>query len=131
MEKRFYTSTNWLPWLGLGFVLSTIALGIVSNGWILLTCIVLSFLPAATVALALRGYFIIENNQLNFRYARRNRERTQFAIGLVDITTVRRVGKSVNISFDKNDDIAVRIHEAEAFVNVLQQQNPRIELVKD
>ena len=131
MEKRFYVSTNWAPWLAVGFVLSTVFFGIVSNGWLLLLLIILSFLPVLVVAVALRGYFILENNQIKFCYDRRMGRSTDYAISLVDVTRLEQVGKSVVISFDRGDEITARIHDAAAFVHEIVQQNPRIECVKN
>jgi hypothetical protein len=131
MEKRYYTSTNWAPWLGLGFLLSTIFFGIISNGWLLTSLILLSFVPALVVALTLRGFFVLENNQIKFCYERRRGGlETEFAISLVDITAIRRIGKSVEIKFDQEDEIVTRIQKADAFVSEIMQRNPRIELIK-
>lgn len=129
MEKRYYTSTNWAPWLGIGFLLSTTLLGFVSNGWLLAALIFLSFLPAMIVALTLRGYFLLENNQIKFCYDRKKGRKTDFAVSLVDVTHIERVGKSVAIYFDKNDEMTKRIHEAEAFVKEIMSRNARIELI--
>ncbi|MBL7815310.1 MAG: hypothetical protein JNL70_09875 [Saprospiraceae bacterium] len=129
MEKRYYTSTNWGPWMGIGFVLSTIFFGVISNGWLLLFLIFLSFLPAFVVALTLRGYFLIENNQIKYCFDRKKERQVDFAVSLVDVTSVKRVGKSVLISLEKEDDIIKRVHEADKFVHDLVQRNPRIEIV--
>lgn len=128
MEKRYYTSINWAPWLGIGFVLSSIFLGLISNVWLLALLIFLSFLPAITVSLTLRGYFLLENNQIKFCYDRKKERETDFAVSLIDVTHIQKVGKSVAISFDKDDIITKRIHNADAFVQEVMQRNPRIEL---
>ncbi len=128
MEKRYYTSTNWAPWLGLGFALSPLVLTFVSLGWLLFVLLFLSFLPAIVVALTLRGYFLLENNQIKYCYDRKKGRDTDIAISLVDITRIKRVGKSVEISFDKDDNITKRIHDTEAFVKDIMERNPRIEL---
>jgi hypothetical protein len=131
MEKRYYTSTNWLPWLGLAFVLSTLFFGFISNGWLLAFLIAISFIPALVVALTLRGFFVIENNQIKFCYERRRGGlETEFAISIVDITTIRRIGKSIEIQFDKEDEIVTRVQKADVFVDELLQRNPRIQIVK-
>lgn len=127
MEKRYYTSTNWGPWLGLGFVLSTLIFGFVSNGWLLALLIFLSFLPAIAVVLTLRTYFLLENNQIKYCYNRKGKRETDFAISLVDVTQIQRVGKSVAISYDNEDSIIKRVHEADVFVQDILQRNPRIE----
>ena len=128
MEKRYYTSTNWAPWLGLGFALSPLVLTFVSLGWLLFVLLFLSFLPAIVVALTLRGYFLLENNQIKYCYDRKSGRDTDIAISLVDITRIKRVGKSVEISFDRDDNITKRIHESEAFIKEIMERNPRIEL---
>ena len=128
MEKRYYTSTNWAPWLGLGFALSPLVLTFVSLGWLLFVLLFLSFLPAIVVALTLRGYFLLENNQIKYCYDRKSGRDTDIAISLVDITRIKRVGKSVAISFDRDDNITKRIHETDAFIQDIMERNPRIEL---
>ena len=129
MEKRYYTSTNWAPWLGIGFLFSTIVLGFVSEGWLLALLMFLSFLPAIAVAFTLKGYFLLENNQIKFCYDRKKERKTDFAISLIDVTHVERVGKSVALYFDKDDEVTKRIHDAEAFVTEIMSRNPRIELI--
>ncbi len=128
MEKRYYTSTNWAPWLGFAFAVSPFFLTFVSDIWLLVFLIFLSFLPAIVVGLTLKGYFLLENNQVKFCYQRKHGRNTLFAISLVDITRIKRVGKSVAISFDKDDEITKRIHEADAFVQAVLERNPHIEL---
>jgi hypothetical protein len=126
MEKRYYTSTNWAPWLGLGFLLSSIFLGFVSNGWLSAFLVFLSFLPAIVVALTLRGYFLIENNQIKFCYDRKKGRQTNFAISIVDVTHVQRIGRSVAITFDTDEEVTKRVYEADKFVEEIMQRNPRI-----
>lgn len=126
MEKRYYTSTNWGPWLGFGFVFSIIIFGFISNGWLLAVLIFLSFLPAIAIALTLKSYFLVENNQIKYCYDRKKGRETDFAISLVDVTGIQRVGKSVAISFDNEDCIIKRVHEADVFVQDILQRNPRI-----
>ncbi len=128
MERRYYTSTNWAPWLGLGFALSPLVLTFVSLGWILFLLLFLSFFPAIVVALTLKGYFLLENNQIKYCYARKKGRDTDIAINLVDITHIKRVGKSIQISFDKDDILTKRIHDTEAFIQDIMERNPRIEL---
>jgi hypothetical protein len=129
MEKRYYTSTNWAPWLGFAFAVSPFFLAFVSNGWLLAFLIFLSFLPAIAVGLTLRGYFLLENNQIKYCYDRKNGRETDIAISLIDVTQIHRVGKSVAISFDRDDNITKRIHDTEAFIKDIMERNPRIELV--
>ena len=127
MDKQYKISTNWSPWLGLGFLLSTFFFGIVSNGWLLFFLILLGFLPAILVALALRSYIIIDNNQVKHCYDRKNGRQTDSVINIVDITAVERVGKSIIFHLDKDDDITVRVSLANELVQDLLARNPRIE----
>ncbi len=127
MEKRYYTSTNWGPWLGIGFVLSTLFFGFISNGWLLATLILLSFLPAIVVSLTLKSYFLIENNQIKYCYERKKGREVDSVCNIVDIIRIERAGKSVCISFDNNDDVIKRVHEADVFVQDVLKRNPRIE----
>ena len=129
MEKRYYTSTNWGPWLGTGFILSTIFFGLVSNGWVSALLIFLCFLPAITIALTCKSYFLLENNQIKFCYDRKEGRDTELAINLVDVTHVERVGKSVAIYLDNDDEVIKRVHEADVFVQDILERNPRIEQV--
>ncbi len=129
MEKRYYTSTNWAPWLGFAFAVSPFFLAFVSNGWLLAFLIFLSFLPALAVGLTLRGYFLLESNQIKYCYDRKSGRETDIAISLIDVIRVQRVGKSVAISFDRDDNITKRIHDTEAFIQDIMARNPRIELV--
>lgn len=129
MEKRYYTSTNWAPWLGFAFAVSPFFLAFVSNGWLLAFLVFLSFLPAIAVSLTLRGYFLLENNQIKYCYDRKKGRETDIAISLIDVTQIHRVGKSVAISFDRDDEITKRIHDTEAFIKDIMTLNPRIELV--
>ena len=127
MDKQYKISTNWSPWLGLGFLLTTFFFGIVSNGWLLFFLIVLSFLPAILVALALRSYIIIDNNQVKHCYDRKNGPETDSAINIVDITAIERVGKSIIFHLDKDEDVTMRVSGANELVQELLNRNPRIE----
>jgi hypothetical protein len=128
MEKRYYTSTNWAPWLGFGFVMSSFAMAFVSNAWLSALLVLLSFLPAIAVRLTLKAYFLLENNQVKFCYDRKKERETNFAINIVDITHLKRIGKSVAI-YTETDDVIKRVHDARTFVEDIKQRNPRIELV--
>ena len=127
MDKQYKISTNWSPWLGLSFLLSTLFFGIVSNGWLLFFLIVLSFLPAIIVALALRSYVIIDNNQVKQCYDRKNGRETTLSINIVDITAIERVGKSIVFHLDREEDITMRVSWANELVQDLLNRNPRIE----
>ena len=126
MEKRYYTSTNWGPWLGFGFILSSLCFSLVSHSWLLLLLILLSFLPTLAVALTLKSYFLIENNQLKYCYDRKTGRETEMAVSLTDVVSIQRVGKSVSIVFDNEESIIKRIHEADVFVQDIAERNQRI-----
>jgi hypothetical protein len=130
MEKQYQLSTNWSPWLALGFLLSTFFFGIVSNGWVLFSLILVSFLPAIIVALALRGYIVLDNNQIKTCYDRRNGRETTSALNIVDITSIERVGKSVIFHLDNDEDVTMRVSWANQLVQDIVAQNPRIEYDK-
>ena len=127
MEKQYKISTNWSPWLAVGFLLSSFFFGITPNGWLLFFLILLSFLPAIIVALALRSYVIIDNNQVKQCYDRKNGRETTSAINIVDITAIERVGKSIIFHLDKDEDITMRVSWANELVQDLLAQNPRID----
>ena len=126
MDTKFYTSTNWAPWLGLGFVLSSIFFGVVSNNWWLSFLVFLSFLPAIVVAFTLRGYYLVDNLQVKYCYDRKKGRQTSFSIPISDITEVKRVGKTVVLHYDRGEVYNTRVHEAEAFVAALLKYNPKI-----
>jgi hypothetical protein len=128
MEKKFYTSTNWAPWLGLGFLLSTIFFGTLDNGWLTFLLVLLSFLPAFIVSLTLRGYYLVDNFQVKYCYDRKNGRGTSFSIPISDIEAVTRQNKSVLIQYDKGKSRHTRIHEAEAFVSLLLKYKPQIKI---
>ena len=128
MEKKFYTSTNWAPWLGLGFLLSTIFFGTVDNSWLMALLIVLSFLPALIVYLTLNGYYMLDNFQLKYCYDRKNGRGTSFSLPISDIKEVKRNGKSILIGYDGGKTLNTRVHESEAFVQLLLKYNPKIKL---
>jgi hypothetical protein len=128
MEKQYYMSTNWSPWLAIGFLLSTVFFGIISNGWLLSFLILLSFLPTIVVALALRGYIVLDNNQIKFCYDRKGGRAMRSALNIFDITTIERVGRSLVLHLDDNSEITMRVHEAKELVQDIMQHNPRIEL---
>jgi hypothetical protein len=130
MEKKYDTSTNWAPWLGISFLLSTIFFGIVSNGWVLTALLLLSFLPSLIVALTLRGYFIIENNQLKYFYKRRKERKARFVINMMDIKEIRRVGKSVFINYGNENQFIRRVHDSEKLVKDILQRNSNIKLIE-
>jgi hypothetical protein len=130
MEKKYDTSTNWAPWLGISFLLSTIFFGIVSNGWVLIVLLFLSFLPSLIVALTLRGYFIIENNQLKYFYKRRKERKARFVINMMDIKEIRRVGKSVFINYGNENQFIRRVHDSENLVKDILQRNSNIKLIE-
>lgn len=127
MDKQYKISTNWSPWLALGFLLSTFFFGFVSNGWLLFFLIVLSFSPAILVALALRSYVIVDNNQVKHCYDRKNGRQTDSAINIVDITAIERVGKSIIFHLDNDNDVTMRVSRANELVQDLVARNPRIE----
>jgi hypothetical protein len=130
MEKKYKISTNWSPWLGLGFLLSSFFFGLVSNGWLLFLLILLSFLPAIVVKLALSGYVILDNNQIKTCYDRRSGRQTTDALNIADITAVERIGKSVIFHLDNDQDVTMRVSWANELVQDIIAQNPRIELQK-
>ena len=130
MEKKYKLSTNWLPWLAIGFLLSTFFFGVISDGWLLFFLIFLSFLPAIVVALALRGYVILENNQIKTCYNRKNSPEMTSAINIADVNSIERVGKSIIFHLDNDDDVALRVRLANELVEEITTQYPRIELIK-
>ena len=130
MEKKYKLSTNWLPWLAIGFLLSTFFFGVISDGWLLFFLIFLSFLPAIVVALALRGYVILENNQIKTCYNRKNGPEMTSAINIADVNSIERVGKSIIFHLDNDDDVALRVRLANELVEEITTQYPRIELIK-
>jgi hypothetical protein len=126
MEKQYKLSTNWLPWLGFGFLLSTIFFGIISNGWLLLGLILLSFMPAIVVALALQGYVLHENNQLKICYDRQSGRETTSALNIADVTSIERVGKSLVFHLDNDEDVTLRVSWANLLAQEIVEKNPRI-----
>jgi hypothetical protein len=130
MKKQYKISTNWLPWLGFGFLLSTAFFGFVSNGWLLFLLIVLSFMPAIVVALALRGYVFLENNQIKTCYDRKAGREVTSALNVVDITSIERMGKSLVFHLDNDEDVTMRVSWANLLAQEIVEQNPRIEYDK-
>ena len=130
MEKKYKLSTNWLPWLAIGFLLSTFFFGVISDGWLLFFLIFLSFLPAIVVALALRGYVILENNQIKTCYNRKNGPEMTSAINIADVNSIERMGKSIIFHLDNDEDVALRVHWANELVEEITTQYPHIEWVK-
>ena len=130
MEKKYKLSTNWLPWLAIGFLLSTFFFGVISDGWLLFFLIFLSFLPAIVVALALRGYVILENNQIKTCYDRKNGPKMTSAINISDVISIEKMGKSIIFHLDSDEDVALRVRWANELVEEITTQYPRIELVK-
>ena len=130
MEKKYKLSTNWLPWLAIGFLLSTFFFGVISDGWLLFFLIFLSFLPSIVVALALRGYVILENNQIKTCYNRKNGPEMTSAINIADVNSIERIGKSIIFHLDNDEVVALRVRWANELVEEITTQYPRIELVK-
>jgi hypothetical protein len=130
MEKQYKLSTNWLPWLGFGFLLSTIFFGFVSNGWLLFVLILLSFMPAIVVALALNGYVVLDNNQIKICYDRQNGREMTAALNIADITSIERVGKSIVFHLDNGEEETLRVSWANLLVQDIVEQNPRIQYEK-
>lgn len=126
MDTKFYTSTNWAPWLGLGFGLSIFFLGIVSDTWTLALLVFLSFLPSLIVAFTLRGYYLVDNIQVKYCYDRWKSTRLSFSIPITEIKGIKRIGKTVVIYYSKEGVYNTRIHESEAFVAALLKYNPSI-----
>jgi hypothetical protein len=131
MNTKFYASTNWLPWLLIAFILSSIFLGLISEIWLLMTLIALSFLPMIIVRLTLNGYFLVDNFEVKYCYDRRAGRKISFSIPLSDIQSVQRLGKSVVINYDKGEVFNTRIHQSEAFMAELLKYNPEISLIKN
>ena len=132
-NKKFYTTTNWTPWLAIGIFLSSFFFSIVSNPWILVALIFLCFLPALIVAFALRTYFLIEDNRLFLYYDRPPNSFGELeevlSVNLEDIEVVRQIGKSVVMKFNTGETIARRIKAAKEFVTILTENNSSISVV--
>jgi hypothetical protein len=128
MENKFYTSTNWAPWLGLGFLLSTIFFSSISETWLMIALVIFSFLPAFIVRLTLRGYYQMDNFLLRYAYDRKEGRKVSFSIPMMDIQSVKKAGKSLQITHTKNIVLNTRVHDAETFVGLLLKYNPRIKL---
>ena len=129
MEKKFYTSTNWLPWLGVGFVLSIFLFSYISNWFLLAFLLVLTFLPALAVRMTLKGYFVIEGNKVKLCYDRKEKRDMSNEIPLLQISEVRQVGKSVVIYYGSGNEFSSRIHEAKDFVALMLKYNPQIKML--
>jgi hypothetical protein len=127
MKVKYYTSTNWAPWLGFAFLLSTFFFSAISNGFLMALLILLSFLPAAVVYLTLRGYFVVDNFQIKYCYGYKSGATTSFSIPLSDIKAIENIGKAVAIYTEKGDTYHNRVHDAPAFVEAILKYNPRIE----
>jgi hypothetical protein len=128
MEKQYKLSTNWAPWLALGFLLSYLFFGLISNGWLLVFLIFLSFLPAILVSLVLRGYVVLENNQLKICYDRKAGRETTSTLNIADVKSIERVGKSLIFHLDNDEDVTMRVSWANQLVEDIAAQNPRIEV---
>jgi hypothetical protein len=128
MEKKFYTSTNWLPWLGGGFLLSIFLFSYISNWYLLVFLLILAFLPAIAVRLTLKSYFLIEGNKVKLCYDRNEKKDISVEIPLLQVSEVRRVGKSVVIYYGSGNEMSSRIHEAKDFVELMMKYNPQIKL---
>ena len=132
-DKKFYTSTNWTPWLALGIFLSSFFFSIVSNPIILALLIFLCFLPALIVAFALKTYFLIENNQVNLYYDRPNggydTPEEELSINIEDIEVVRKVGKYVVFKLNTGESFARRVKKTDEFVRILAENKPSISVV--
>jgi hypothetical protein len=129
MEKKFYTSTNWLPWLGGGFLLSIFLFSYISNWFLLVFLLILTFLPALAVRLTLKGYFVIEGNKVKLCYDHKDKKSISTEIPLLQISEVRRVGKSVVIYYGSGNECSSRIHEAKDFVELMLKYNPQIKML--
>lgn len=128
MNTKFYTSTNWLPWLLIAMILSSVFFGLVSETWLLLVLIALSFLPMMIVKLTLSSYFLVDNFEVKYCYDRKAGRNTSFSIPISDIQSVQRLGKSVVLHYNKGEVFNTRVHESEAFVAELTKYNPDIEV---
>lgn len=128
MNTKFYTSTNWLPWLLIGMVLSSIFFSLISEMWLLVFLILISFLPMFIVRLTLSSYFLVDNFEVKYCYDRRAGRNTSFSIPISDIESVQRIGKSVVLNYNNGEVFNTRVHEATAFVTELKKYNPDIEL---
>jgi hypothetical protein len=130
MEKKFHTSTNWAPWLGFGFLLSMVIFSYINATSLVVMLVVLSFLPALIVRLTLRGYFVMDNFLLRYAYDRKEEKHISYSIPMLDILSVKRIGRSIEIQHTKNKVLYTRVYDAETFVNQLLKYNPRITLLK-
>ena len=125
MNKIYPISTNWAPWVGIGFVLSTIFFGIV-NGIVLTILVILSFLPAIVVALNLQGFYTIDNNQIQF-FPNKNRVKKPISVlNIADVTHIEQVGKSLVFHVKELENITTRVKNAQLFVQDIVKQNPLI-----
>ncbi len=132
-DKKFYTITNWAPWLGLGILLSSFFFSIVSNPLLLILLIFLCFLPALIVAFSLKTYFFVENQQLNLYYDRPNggydTPEEEFSVNLEDIEVIRKIGRSVVLKLTSGDAIARRVKNADALVKIITDLRPAISVI--
>jgi hypothetical protein len=131
MERKFFTTTNWAPWLGVAFLVSPLIFGAVKSWYILIPLLILCFLPAIIVALTLRGYLIIEANKVKYCYDRKGVRELSTEIPLLHITDVQQVGKSVIIHYDKENTFGCRLQNAPEFVELLLKYNPQIKRITD
>lgn len=127
MDKKFYTTTNWSPWLGLGIILSPILFRNIDTWWLKIVLLFLCFFPAIVVALTLRGYFLIEGNKIKLCYDRKQGRKTSFEIPLLQVHRVERIGKSVIIHYGADKTCSRRLKEADEFINRLKKFNPQVE----
>ncbi len=132
-DKKFYTTTNWAPWLGIGILLSSFFFSIVSNPVMLVGLIFLSFLPSIVVALSLKTYFVVEDQQVNLYYDRPSdgydTPEEALSVNIEDIDVIRKIGKSVILKLNSGEVFARRVKNADAFVQTLSDKRAAISVV--
>lgn len=130
MREKYYHSVNWAPWIGFAFLLTGFFFSTISNNYLLALLIVLSFLPALAVFFLLRRYSVFTTEHfLTDYYKRATGDAILETINLLDVQTVRWIGKSVILIQTNGTIKAQRLKKSDAFIAQLQKIAPNVSVI--
>jgi len=130
MNEKYYHSINWAPWLGFAFLLTGFFFSTISNNYLLAFLIALSFTPALTVLFLLRRYSVFTTEHfLTDYYKRATGDAILETVNLLDVQTVRWIGKSVLLIQSDGTTKAQRFKKSEAFIDQLRKISPNVSII--
>jgi hypothetical protein len=128
--ERFAAATNYAPWLGIGFLLSTLFFGIVSNGWLLFGLILLSFIPCLALYFSARGFYTIEDGILKHGYLRgKSTVEVIGKLNLSEIENIKFAGRAMELTDKNGGTYPFLVRNSQTLLEAILKTNPDIKVI--